>query len=61
MIGFAVYEITPAPWGNDYRFICIRETKERAEKVLDVLYGTDIGFSLYQIVEHKRLANGVLR
>ena len=55
MIGFAIYELTPAPWGNDYRFICIRETRESAEKILWVLYTTDISFSVYEIVEYKRL------
>jgi len=53
MIGYAIYELTPAPWGDDYRFICIRETKEDAQKIIDVLYKTDINFSVYRIVKHE--------
>lgn len=52
MRGYVIYELTPAPWGDDYRFICMRERKEEAEKVLKVLYETDVSFSVYKIVEH---------
>lgn len=55
MRGFAIYELTPAPWGNDYRFICIRDRKEEADKILKVLYETDVSFSVYKIIEHKLL------
>ena len=54
MFGFAIYELTPAPWGDDYRFIVIRDTKEDAEKILAILYSTDISFSVYKIIEFKR-------
>ncbi len=52
MRGYAVYELTPAPWGNDYRLICLRDSRADAEKVLDVLYKTDYSFSVYRVVEH---------
>lgn len=53
MNGYAVYEVTPAPWGYDYRFICLRETREQAYKVLEALYETDVAVtSVYKIVKH---------
>lgn len=52
MKGYAIYELTPAPWGDDYRFICIRDDREGAQKVLDALYVTDYSFSVYVIVPH---------
>lgn len=55
MIGYAIYELTPAPWGDDYRFICIRDRLEDAEKILKVLNETDISWSCYKIIEHKNL------
>lgn len=55
MIGYAIYELTPAPWGDNYRFICIRDTKELAEEVMKVLYETDYNFSVYKIVEYRNV------
>ncbi len=52
MKGYAIYELTPAPWGDDYRFICIRDNKEDAQKILDILYMTDYNFSFYEIVPY---------
>lgn len=54
MIGWAIYELTPAPWGDDYRFIVIRDTEKAAEIILDVLNKTNFGFSVYKIIEFKR-------
>ncbi len=54
MMGYAIYELTPAPWGDDYRFIVLRDRREDAEKVLSILNETDISFSVYRIVECKR-------
>lgn len=48
--GYAIYELTPAPWGDDYRFICIRDNVEDAESVKAVLDQTDYSFSVYEIV-----------
>jgi len=56
MIGYAIYELTPAPWGDDYRFICIREYKEDAQKIINILYETDIlCVSIYKIVYRGRI------
>lgn len=52
MKGYAIYELTPAPWGDDYRFICIRDNREDAQKVLDALYVTDYSFNCYEIVPY---------
>jgi hypothetical protein len=54
MIGWAIYELTPAPWGDDYRFIVIRDTEKAANEILDLLDETDYSFSVYKIVEFKR-------
>lgn len=54
MAGYAVYELTPAPWGDDYRFICIRDTIEGAKAVMAVLDKTDYDFSVYKIVKYER-------
>jgi len=54
MIGYAIYELTPAPWGDDYRFICIRETKFDAQIILDSLNLTSINFEVYKIVKYGR-------
>ena len=53
MIRYAVYELTPAPWGDNYRFIAMRDTREDAEKIWKVLEETDENFGVYKIVEHK--------
>lgn len=54
MIGWAIYELTPAPWGEDYRFIVIRDTEEAADEILNLLNKTEYSFSTYKIVEFKR-------
>lgn len=52
MLGYAIYELTPAPWGDDYRFICIRDNVKDAESVKVVLDQTDYSFSCYEIVSY---------
>lgn len=54
MIGWAIYELTPAPWGDDYRFVVIRDTEKDANEIMNLLYKTDFSFSVYRIVEFKR-------
>lgn len=49
---YAIYELTPAPWGDDYRFVKAFDTKEDAESVLKALEKVNIDFTLYKIVEH---------
>ncbi len=50
---YMIYELTPAPWGDDYRLIQSFDRKEDAEKVLDVLKSVDIDFHIYKIIEWK--------
>ena len=51
MNGYAIYELTPAPWGDDYRFLCIRDNLGDTKEILDALNNTDFDFSVYKIVE----------
>jgi len=51
MKGYAIYELTPAPWGDDYRFIQAFDTKEDADEVLAVLNSVNCNFHVYRIVE----------
>lgn len=53
---YAIYELTPAPWGDDYRYIKAFDRKEDAEKVLAALESVNIDFSLYKIIEYDRAA-----
>lgn len=54
MIGWAIYELTPAPWGDNYRFIVIRDNLGDAKEILDALNNTNFDLSVYKIVEFKR-------
>ena len=51
MKGYAVYELTPAPWGLDYRYIVMRDERRLAEEILEVLKKTDYNCSTYKIIE----------
>ena len=50
---YAIYEIIPAPGGDNERLIVIRDTKEFIEKVFKVLEETNINFDYYKIKELK--------
>ena len=50
---YALYELTPAPWGDSYRYVKGFDRKEDAEKVLKTLEEVNIDFSLYKIIEWK--------
>lgn len=50
---FVIYELTPAPWGDDYRIVKGFCCKEDAESVLRALERVNIDFSVYKIVEMK--------
>lgn len=58
MYGYAIYELTPAPWGDDYRFIAVRDTKKSAEAIMSVLYSTSHNFNVYKIIEYNIERNG---
>jgi len=49
---FAIYELTPAPWGDNYRCIKGFDCREDAESVLKALEIVNIDFSFYKIIEH---------
>ena len=57
MHGYAIYELTTAPWGDDYRFITLCDTKTDAEIVLEALEKVNVYFSCYRIVVHGRTKN----
>ena len=48
---YVIYELTPAPWGDDYRYVQAFDRKEDAEYVLKALEKVNIDFSLYKIIE----------
>jgi hypothetical protein len=49
---FSIYELTPAPWGDHYRYVQGFERREEAEEVLKVLEKvTAYNFNLYRIVD----------
>jgi len=49
---FSIYELTPAPWGDDYRYVQGFERREEAEEVLKVLERvTAYNFNYYKIVD----------
>jgi len=52
MKGYAIYELTPAPWGDNHRFICIRDEYELARKILKALDETNYDFSVYKIIPY---------
>ena len=47
---YTIYELTPAPWGDDYRYIKTFDRYGDAEKVLKVLESVNIDFSVYKII-----------
>ena len=48
---FFIYSLTPAPWGDDYRFVEGFDREVDAKKVLKALESVNISFNLYQIVD----------
>lgn len=50
---YAIYELTPAPWGDAHRHIQTFDTKKDAEHVLSALEKVNIDFNLYKIVKYE--------
>ena len=50
---YCIYSLSPAPWGDDYRFVEAFNTKKDAILVLEVLEKVNIDFNLYKIIERK--------
>jgi hypothetical protein len=48
---YSIYSLTPAPWGDDWRFVDAFDTLEDAKKVLKVLESVNISYNLYKIVD----------
>ena len=48
---YSIYEINPAPWGDDYRFVESFETRSDACMVLTTLEAVNVNFNTYKIVE----------
>jgi hypothetical protein len=46
---FTIHELTPAPWGDNYRLVASFETREDAESVLHALEKVNILFNTYKI------------
>lgn len=53
-IYYAVYELTPAPWGDDYRFIMQYDNRYDAEILVKCLNALSANFEVYKIVEWKK-------
>jgi len=51
MILYQVYEVTPAPWGDKYRFIEQYTDEEDAEELLRCLNELNVLHNYYKIVE----------
>ena len=47
---YCIYSLTPAPWGDDYRFVEGFGTRSKAENVLLALQEADRSFNLYKII-----------
>jgi len=54
---FSIYSLTPAPWGDDYRFVEAFDTEEDAKEVLAALEKVTILFNYYKIIkdEHAQI------
>ena len=48
---FAIYSVSPAPWGDEHRAVEFFDTKDDALKVLSVLEEVNVNYNLYEIVE----------
>ena len=53
MILYQIYELSPAPWGDKYRFIEQYDNIKDAEILLQCLNKLDILHSYYKIIEWK--------
>ena len=50
---YCIYSLTPAPRGDEYRFVEGFDTRESAELVLKALEDVNIDFNVYRIIERK--------
>lgn len=54
---YAIYELTPAPWGDQYRYVARFEKLEWAQDVLNKLESYNIDFNVYKIVDFSEPKN----
>lgn len=52
-MNFVIYSLSPAPWGDDYRFVEAFNNREDAELVLNALEKVNINFNLYKIIKRE--------
>lgn len=50
---YIIYDIVPAPWGDDYRHIELFDREEDAELVLEALEKVNINFNYYKIIKRE--------
>ena len=48
---FAIYSLSPASWGDDYRYIEGFDTKDDAKMILAALESVNTVFNVYKIIE----------
>ena len=48
-MSFAIYSLSPAPWGEQHRLVEAFDTKEDAEVVLNALEKVNTDFNVYKI------------
>ena len=53
-IDYIIYSLTPAPWGDDYRFVESFTYEEDAMRVLETLEVCNVSNHVYKIVEWER-------
>lgn len=54
---YCVYELTPAPWGDSYRYIKGFDIKSDAQFLLKSLEKLNFDFSVYKIVDYQYKEN----
>lgn len=47
---WAIYELTPAPWGDNYRYVDSFESYQDAQIVLGALESVNPDYKVYKIV-----------
>jgi len=48
---YHIYSLTPAPWGDSFRFVESFDTYDDAKKVLDCLESVNILMNCYKIID----------
>lgn len=51
---FSIYSLTPAPWGDQFRYVESFDRYEDAKKVWDCLESVNISFNCYKIIDESK-------